>query len=44
MKKYVLTESQYEIIVSILASLEDVGTTYPELNQVEIIEVVDSTN
>ena len=38
MKKFAYTESQKEIISSVLASLEDVGTTYPELDQVEVID------
>lgn len=38
MKKFAYTESQKEIISSVLASLEDVGTAYPELDQVEVID------
>lgn len=38
MKKFAYTESQKEIISEVLASLEDVGTTYPELDQVEVID------
>lgn len=38
MKKFAYTESQREIISSVLASLEDVGTSYPELEQVEVID------
>lgn len=38
MRKFAYTESQKEVISSVLASLEDVGTTFPELEQVEIID------
>lgn len=38
MRKFAYTESQKEIISSVLASLEDVGTGFPELEQVEIID------
>lgn len=38
MKKFAYTESQKEIISSVLASLEDVGTGFPELEQVEVID------
>lgn len=38
MKKFAYTESQKEIISSVLASLEDVGTRFPELEQVEVID------
>lgn len=38
MKKFAYTESQKEIISNVLASLEDVGTAYPELDQVEVID------
>lgn len=38
MRKFAYTESQKEIITSVLASLEDVGTAFPELEQVEVID------
>lgn len=38
MKKFAYTESQKEIISSVLASLEDVGTGFPELEQIEVID------
>lgn len=38
MKKFAYTESQKGIISSILASLEDIGTRFPELEQVEVID------
>lgn len=38
MRKFAYTESQKEVISSVLASLEDVGTTFPGLEQVEVID------
>lgn len=38
MKKFAYTNSQKEIISSVLASLENVGASFPELEQVEVID------
>ena len=42
MRKYAYTEKQHEIIVDVLANLEDVGTHHPEFDHPA--ELIDSTD